>query len=555
MAHAPDDERDPHRLSRRDFVGAALAIGALTTVRGRVDLSSSALLPHRAAPAPISPFELEELTLADLRAGLQSGRFTSRSITEGYLARIEEVDPRLHSVIETNPDALAIADQLDEERASKGERSPMHGIPVLVKDNIATADRMMSTAGSLALQGVTPPRDAFVVKQLRDAGAVILGKANLSEWANFRSSHSSSGWSARGGQCRNPYALDRTPSGSSSGSAAATAANLCPVAVGTETDGSIVSPSAACSLVGIKPTVGLVSRNGIVPIAHSQDTAGPIGRTVSDAAILLSAMAGYDPHDPYTSAGRSHVVADYIARLDPDALRGARIGVPRPHYYGYSNATDELMQNAIDVMKTQGAVIVDPAPIATAGKFSEPEFQVLLYEFKTDLNLFLASLGPSSPVRSLGDLIAFNEKNTEREMPYFGQDLLLEAQKKGSLRDPEYTKALTACQTLSRAKGIDATMAKYKLDALVAPTHGPPWLIDLVNGDCANGGSSSLAAVSGYPSITVPAGYVFGLPVGISFIGRSWSEESLIRFAYAYEQASKLRHPPALAPTVNLSAH
>ncbi len=501
-------------------------------------------------------FDLEEATIADLQKRMQSGRETARSLVEKYLARIDEIDrrgPALHSVIETNPDALTIADELDAERKSRGPRGPLHGIPVLIKDNIATADRMQTTAGSAALEGSKPAKDAFIVQRLRAAGAIVLGKTNLSEWANFRSSHSTSGWSGRGGQTKNPYALDRDPSGSSSGSGAATAANLCVVAIGTETDGSIVSPSNNASLVGIKPTLGLLSRAGIVPLAHSQDTAGPMARTVADAAVVLAAMAGADPDD---SATRRSGQRDFTSALDANGLRGARIGVVRNRLFGYSPAADAIAERAIDDMKRLGAVVVDPADIPTLGKFDDSEFDVLLYEFKADLNKYLSALGPASPVHSLADVIAFNDSHKDRELPYFGQELMLQAERKGPLTDAKYKAELARNHQLSRTLGIDATLAKYHLDALVAPTGAPAWLTDLVNGDsaAANAASpSTVTAVAGYPHITVPAGYYRGLPVGVSFFGTAWSEATLIKFAYAYEQATKHRHPPTFAPTADLS--
>jgi amidase len=547
------------RVSRRTFVGASLLGGAAALVEARVGWAApTASEAHRAAPAaPSLPsFELEELTIAELQDGMRSGKYTARQLTEQYLARIDELDqrgPAINQVLETNPDALSIASALDEERRGKGARGPLHGIPILLKDNIGTADRMMTSAGSFALAGSHPAQDSFVARKLREAGAVLLGKTNLSEWANFRSTHSSSGWSGRGGQGHNPYALDRTPSGSSSGSAAAVAANFAVAAIGSETDGSIVSPSAACSLVGIKPTVGLVSRSGVVPISHNQDTAGPMARTVADAAALLGAITGIDPSDAATAASRGKSFTDYTKFLDSNGLRGARIGLPREHYYGYSRATDKLMDAAIQVMRDHGAVIIDPANIATAGKFDDSEFDVLLYDFKADLNSYLAALGPSAPVHSLADVIAFNDRNADRELTFFGQEIMLMAQKKGPLTSPEYQKALAKNHRLARTEGIDAVMTKYKLDALVAPTQGPAWLIDLVNGDGGGGGSSSSpAAVAGYPSITVPAGYVFGLPVGISFFGRAFSEPTLIKLAYAYEQATKLRRPPKFAASADL---
>jgi amidase len=502
----------------------------------------------------VSASELDEITIADLQAGIASGKFTCHSLTEKYLARIEDIDrrgPAVNSVIEVNPDALAIADSLDKEHKAKGARGPLHGIPVLIKDNIETADRMQTTAGSLALLGSHPAKDSFVAQKLREAGAVILGKTNLSEWANIRSSHSISGWSARGGLTRNPYALDRNPCGSSSGSGAATAANLCALAVGTETDGSIVCPSNANGIVGIKPTLGLISRSGIIPIAHSQDTAGPMARTVRDAAILLSALAGADPRDSATAASTGKTAADYTQFLDPNGLRGARIGVARK-YFGFSESVDGLMNDVIDEMKRQGAVLVDPADLDSFGKFDDSELVVLLYELKADLNAHLAGR-PDAAVRSLKDVIEFNERNKEKEMPYFMQDLFIKAEAKGPLTTKEYLDALEANHRLSRAEGIDGVMDKFHLDAIMAPTGGPAWLTDLVDGDHAGGGSSSAAAVAGYPDITVPAGFISGLPVGVSFFGRAWSEPVLLKIAYGFEQSTKVRKPPRFLATAQTS--
>jgi amidase len=553
--------RDEGRLSpltRRALLKTGALAGALGSIGSIGPLRSlEAADAPTAAPPPAAPgaFELEELSIAELQAGLGSGRWTARSLAEAYLARIEALDrkgPALHAVLEVNPEALAIADALDAERKAKGPRGPLHGIPILLKDNIATADRMQTTAGSLALAGSRVPRDAFIAARLRAAGAVLLGKANLSEWANFRSTHSSSGWSGRGGQCRNPYVLDRTPSGSSSGSGAAAAASFAAAAIGSETDGSIISPSAACSLVGIKPTVGLLSRSGIIPISHTQDTAGPMARSVADAVLLLGAMTGADERDEATRESRGKTVADYTKFLDPNGLKGARIGVPRKRYTGYSPATDRLLAEALDVMKRQGAVIVDPADIATAADLGGPEITVLLYEFKADLDRYLAELGPDAPVHSLAEAIAFNEKHRTEEMPYFGQEIFAQAQAKGPLTDKEYREALDKCRRLSRREGIDATLAKHKLDALVAPSQGPVWLIDLVNGDSEGGSSTTPAAVAGYPSITVPAGFVAGLPVGVSFFGAAWSEPVLIRLAHAFEQATRHRRPPRFLPTAEL---
>lgn len=499
-------------------------------------------------------FELEEMTIADLQAMMKSGRLTARSITEKYLARIDAIDrqgPHLNSIIEVNPDALAIAAALDDERKTKGPRGPLHGIPVLIKDNIDTADRMSTTAGSLALQGSIAARDAFIAQKLRAAGAVILGKTNLSEWANFRSTHSTSGWSGRGGLVHNPYALNRNPCGSSSGSGVAVSANLCSVAIGTETDGSIVCPATANGIVGIKPTLGLVSRAGIIPIAHSQDTAGPMARSVSDAAILLGAIAGIDSRDPVTgeSQGKGH--ADYTGFLDPDGLKGARIGVARK-YFGFNDEVDRLMMNAIEEMKRAGATIIDPVGLAESKEYDESELDVLLFEFKEDLNKYLAELGPQAPLHSLKEIIEFNEKNGSREMPYFGQELFLKAEAKGPLTSPEYLKALEKDRRLSRTEGIDAVVNKDQLDAIVAPTAGPPWTTDLVNGDHYSGGSSTPPAVAGYPHVTVPAGFVRGLPVGISFFGAAYTEPTLIRLTYAFEQKTKHRRAPEFLRDVDI---
>jgi amidase len=535
----------------------ALAVALLVACCGTAGtflagIGSPQARERAAQPAP-EPFDLEDATIADLLRDQQSGRRTARRIAEQYLSRIHTLDrngPSLNSVIELNPDALAIADALDAERQTSGLRGPLHGVPVLIKDNIDTADRMSTTAGSLALEGSIAARDAFIVERLRAAGAVILGKTNLSEWANFRSTHSTSGWSARGGLVLNPYALDRNPCGSSSGTATAVAASLATIGVGTETDGSIVCPSSVTSLVGIKPTVGLVSRSGIIPIAHSQDTAGPMARTVEDAATLLNVLSGVDPRDRATTS-RRRTTADYRASLERNGLRGARIGVARATFFGYSEVTDRIANAAIERMKELGAVIVDPADIPNAGRYDTSELDVLLYEFKANLNKYLGALGPSARVHSLADLIAFNEANRSREMPFFGQELLIQAQKKGPLTDKAYRDALAMNVRLSRKEGIDAVIDGLRLDALVAPTGSPAWRTDLVNGDHFTGSSSTPAAVAGYPAITVPAGYAFGLPVGISFIGRAWSEALLIKLAYAYEQGTKHRRPPKFLATAD----
>jgi amidase len=488
-------------------------------------------------------FEFEEASIERLRASMASGSLTSRGLTEAYLQRIETADAALRSVLETNPDALQIADTLDAERRSGRVRGALHGIPVLVKDNIDTADRMKTTAGSFALGEVTPARDAFLVRRLRGAGAVILGKANLSEWANFRSTRSSSGWSARGGQCMNPYDRDRSPCGSSSGSGVAVSANLSPVAVGTETDGSIVCPSSINGIVGIKPTVGLVSRAGVVPVSHSQDTPGPMARTVADAAALLTEMAGADPRDAATAAAR--VEPDYAAILDPGGLRDARIGVARK-LAGFNDRVDRLFEEALDAMRGLGAEIVDPADVPHADELEDPELEVFLYEFKADLEAYLGSYGPTQPHRALADLIAFNAEHAHAEMPFFGQELFERAEEKGPLSEPAYLESLENCRRLSRAEGIDAVMDEHRLDALVAPSNAPAWRIDHANGDHYAGGNTTPAAVAGYPTVTVPMGFAFDLPIGISFIGRAWSERTLIRIASAFESATSHRRPPVL---------
>ncbi len=533
-------------VGRRDFLRAS-ATSVAAAALAAAGRSASAAGSSSSVP-------LEEATIDELQKQMAAGATTARALTQAYLDRIEAVDrqgPTLRAVIESNPDALAIAEGLDRERAQGRVRGPLHGIPVLVKDNLDSGDRMATSAGSLALKGSIAPRDAFVVERLRAAGAVLLGKTNLSEWANIRSTHSSSGWSARGGQCRNPYALDRSPCGSSSGSGAAVAASLCAVAIGTETDGSIVCPSSANGLVGTKPTLGLLSRAGIVPIAHSQDTPGPMARTVRDAALLLGALAGVDPRDPATAAAQGKVAADYTRFLDPAGLRGARIGVAR-NFFGFLPQVDALMEDAIAEMKRQGAVVVDPANVPNAGKYDDGELAVLLYELKADLAAYLSALGPKAPVKTLADVIRFNDEHKAEEMPYFGQELFLQAQEKGPLTDQAYREALEKNRQLARAEGIDAVMDEHRLDALVGPTGGPGWLIDLVNGDHFSGGCSTPPAVAGYPNVNVPAGHMFGMPIGISFFGRAWSEPTLVRIAYAFEQATRHRKPPRYLPTADL---
>jgi amidase len=496
---------------------------------------------------------LAEATIPELQAALAGGRTTSRGLVAECLRRIDELDrsgPRLNSMIEVNPDALEVAGALDRERMAKGPRGPLHGIPVVLKENIATLDKMQTTAGSLALVGSRPPQEAFVVKKLREAGAVVLGKSNLSEWANFRSDSSSSGWSARGGQVRNPYVLDRSPCGSSSGSAVAVAAGMSSVALGTETDGSILCPSSVNGIVGIKTTLGLVSRAGVVPIAHSQDTIGPMARTVTDAAVLLGVLTGMDDDDDSTASSEGKGHTDYTKFLDRDGLRGSRIGVPREVYFGYSAKADAIAEQAIRKMRELGAEVIDPANIPTAKQMStsEAELTVLLYEFKADLNRYLSGLA-SSPVRSLQELIAFNEAHNEEELKYFGQELFVRAQETTGLEDPKYLQALEENHRLSRQEGIDAVMDQHRLDALVMPTTSPSWVIDLVDGDHGLGGSAQPSALAGYPAITVPAGYSFGLPVGITFMGRAFSEPTLVRLAFAFEQATRHRVPPRFLST------
>ncbi|MGD1043845.1 MAG: amidase [Bacteroidota bacterium] len=548
-----EESNNNGNLTRRGFVKSGLLGSLAAATLPAMTFAENAFAPP-ASRIAISSFKLEETSISELAEGMASGKYTARSIAEKYLDRIEDIDrdgPTLRSVLELNPDALAIADALDKERKEKGARSPLHGIPILIKDNIDTADRMATTAGSLALVGAKPPKDSFLVQQLRNAGAVILGKTNLSEWANIRSNHSTSGWSGRGGLTKNPYALDRNTSGSSSGSGAAVSSNLCAAAVGTETDGSIVSPSSINGIVGIKPTVGLISRSGVIPISHTQDTPGPMARTVRDAAIVLGILAGIDAEDKATGDSRGKSSTDYTQYLNPKGLEGARIGVVRK-YFGFHAGVDRVINDALNVLKQQGATLVDPADIPTIGKFDDAELNVLLYELKADLNAYFARLGAGAPVHSLKELIEYNEKNAKSEMPYFGQELFLKAEAKGSLTSKEYLDALKLCRRMSRKDGIDATMKKFKLDALVAPTDSPAWLTDLIDSDHFIGGSSTIAAVAGYPSITVPAGFVFGLPIGISFFGRAWSEPTLLKFAYAFEQATHLRKPPRFLPTAEV---
>ncbi len=537
-------------LSRRKLLKTTAAAGLAAAVFPSLARRTTLIQPQ----SNVAPSEFDEITVGDLQDGMKSGKYTARSIAEHYLKRIDEIDkhgPTINSIIELNPDAPKIADELDRERKEKGARGPMHGIPVVIKDNISTADKMMTTAGSLAMVGSKPERDSFVVQQLRKAGAVVLGKTNLSEWANIRSNHSTSGWSGRGGLTRNPYALDRNTSGSSSGSAAAATSNLTAVAIGTETDGSIVSPSSINGIVGIKPTVGLVSRTGIVPISRTQDTAGPMCRNVRDAATLLGAMVGVDTEDKASKASKGKFHKDYTKFLDASGIKGARLGVVRG-YFGFLPQVDRIIDGALEVLKHNGAILVDPADIKSLAKLGNAENIVLQYELKTGMEKYLEWVGPSAPVHSLKDIIDFDDKHKDTEMKFFGQGIFLEAEARGQLTDKKYLDALAKCRRLSRTEGIDFVMNKYKLDALVAPTDAPAWKTDLVDGDHFLGGSSQAAAVAGYPSITVPAGFVSGLPIGISFFGRAWSEPALIRMAYAFEQATKVRRPPEFKPTLGL---
>ena len=490
---------------------------------------------------------LSELSVAEIQRRMAAGSLSAEQLTNYFLRRIDQLDrngPRVNSVIELNPEALAIARALDDERRTKGPRGPLHGVPVLIKDNIATRDRMQTTAGSLALAGSIAPKDAFIVARLRAAGAVLLGKTNLSEWANFRGNRSISGWSGRGGLTRNPHMLDRSTSGSSAGSGAAVAADFCSVAVGTETDGSIVSPASYCGIVGLKPTVGLVSRSGIIPISSTQDTAGPMARTVADAAALLGAMTGIDAADAASaSSNAAWAKEDFTRFLDPAALKGARIGVAR-NFFGWHRRIDVVMETALKILREQGAELVDPANLPARTALGDAEYQLMLYEFKAGLNGWFASLGDAAPVKSLAELIAFNQRNADRELKFFGQETLIEAEAKGPLTEARYLEAVAKARKWAREDGIDAVMDQHRLDAIVAPTTGPAHALELLTGDRGLGGSSSYAAVAGYPAITLPAGTIFGLPMGLTFFGRAWSEGKLIGLAHAFELASKARRSP-----------
>jgi amidase len=506
----------------------------------------------KAAPSRQPEFTVAEMTVAELQEAIAAGRITSRRLTALYLKRIKAIDqagPHINSVIELNPDALEIASALDQERKAKGPRGPLHGIPVLIKDNIATADQMQTTAGSLALIGAKPLRDSFVAMRLREAGAVILGKTNLSEWANFRSTRSTSGWSARGGLTRNPYALDRNTSGSSSGSGAAIASSLAAVAIGTETDGSIVSPSSINGIVGIKPTVGLVSRAGIIPISHSQDTAGPMTRTVADAAAVLTVLAGSDARDDATHEATARAI-DYTRALDPNALKGARLGVVRSQFGGRNDLVSAEIEKALAALKANGAILVDVAELPNNGKYAQDELEVLTYELKAGLAAYFVDNVPNTSVKTLGDLIAFNDSHKTQELQYFGQEHFIRAEAKGGFDSKEYLDALAASRRLAR-ESIDNAMSDNNLDALIAPTTGTAWMTDFIKGDNGGGGFSTPAAVAGYPHVTVPAGFVQGLPFGLSFVATAWSEQRLIALAYAFEQATQYRRPPTYPKSVN----
>jgi len=538
------------KIDRRKFLHSTLVAGAALATASTPGLAGGSKL---GGTVMTDKFPWAEATIDQLQTAMASGELTSVALTEAYLARIEAIDragPKLNAVIEINPDARALAQAADEERAAGKVRGAMHGIPVLVKDNLDSADRLHTTAGSLALKDGRPLQDSHVVKRLREGGAVLLGKTNLSEWANFRSTHSISGWSGRGGQTRNPYVLDRNTSGSSSGTGAAVSANLCAVGIGTETDGSVVSPSSVCGIVGVKPTVGLVSRAGIIPISASQDTAGPMARTVRDAAHLLSVMAGADDRDAATTQERpANLPTDYAAGLAPGALKGARLGVVRAGFE-FHPRLDPILAEAIEGLRQAGATVVDPVAMPSTSELGEAEFTVLLYEFKAGLNAYLASRGPTAPVKLLEELITFNLENRYTELRHFGQELLEQAQAKGPLTEADYLDARAKCRRLARAEGIDAALAEHELDALVMITNGPAWLIDPVNGDSYTGGSSIWAAVSGYPSITVPAGQVMGLPVGLSFTGAAWSEARLLALAADFEDHARARRVPEYRLTI-----
>jgi amidase len=530
-------------LRRRQLLGWAAASAGVALADPRRVWASA---------APASGDEMGGATIAELAALMRAGGISAEEATRRFLDRVGRLDqrgPKINAIIELNPDALAIAAERDAERRSGRLRGPLHGIPLLIKDNIDTADRMRTSAGSLALAESRPPRDAFIVGRLRAAGAVLLGKTNLSEWANFRSTRSTSGWSARGGLTRNPHVLDRNASGSSSGTAAAVAAGFAAAGIGTETDGSIISPAAVCGVVGIKPTVGLCSRSGIVPISASQDTPGPIARSVADAAMLLGPIAGVDERDAATRAVGRPAGSDFTQSLDPKGLRGARLGVPR-NLAGFNSIVDRALDEAVAALRHAGATVVDDLVLPTAQKFDDAELDVLLYEFKAGLAAYLAALGPTAPVKTLANVIAFNEAERSREMPWFGQDLFERAQKKGPLTEPAYGAARAKCLQMARTEGLDALFAAHKLDAAICPSNQPAWVTDLLNGDHVTGGNTTFAAVAGYPSVTVPMGLASDLPLGLSFVGPPWTESTLIRLAYAFEQLTKARAAPRFLATL-----
>ncbi|WP_303923885.1 amidase [Draconibacterium sediminis] len=526
-------------MKRRSFFKTTALGGSVVALSGVTACVQESNMPEE---VDLASFDLNETSAMELQQKMESGKLTAKSICQKYLDRIALVDPYLRSVIELNPEALDIAGKLDEERQNGTVRGPLHGIPVMIKDNIDTGDKMQTTAGSLALEGNVVEKDAFIVKKLRDAGAVLLGKTNLSEWANFRSTNSSSGWSGRGGQVRNPFCLDRSPCGSSSGTGAAVSGNLCTIGIGTETNGSIVCPSGINGVVGIKPTLGMWSRQGIIPIAHSQDTAGPMARNVTDAAILLGALAEFDTNDAETHLERGKIYNDYTPFLKLDGLQGKRIGIAAQMIPSHEKV-GELMKNAVEAMQKSGAELVEDVKFETNRKWGNPSYEVLLYEFKADLNKYLKE-HPSAPKKSLAELIEFNKANADKEMPWFGQEIFEEAEAKGDLNSEEYLQALEDSKRFAGKEGIDALMDAHNLDAIIAPTNGPTWSIDWVNGDSFTGGSSSPAAISGYPNITVPMGFVEGLPIGLSFFGRAWSEPVLLEIAYAFEQVTKHRKAP-----------
>lgn len=532
-------------MKRRTFFKTTTLSGSVVALAG---VAACTTETKESVKPDFSEFDLNEITIDELQQKMVSGELSSVVICQKYLERIKIVDPVLKSVIELNPDVLEIARQLDEERKAGKIRGPLHGIPIMIKDNIDTFDKMQTTAGSLALEENKANIDAFIVQRLRDAGAVLLGKTNLSEWANFRSTNSSSGWSGRGGQVRNPYCLDRSPCGSSSGTGAAVSANLCAIGIGTETNGSIVCPSGINGIVGIKPTLGLWSRRGIIPIAHSQDTAGPMARTVKDAAILLGALSAFDPTDAETHIEKGETFTDYTQFLDENGLTGMRIGIAS-EMIGFNSKVDALFKLAVETMKSKGAEIIEEVKFENRRKWGDLSYQVLLYEFKADLNKYLQEHS-SAPVKSMEEIIEFNKKNADLEMPWFDQEIFEQAQAKGDLTTEEYLKALADSKQFAGKEGIDAVMKEHNLDAIIAQTNGPAWTIDWVNGDHFSGGSSSPAAISGYPNITVPMGYVHGLPVGISFFGKAWSEPKLLKIAYAFEQATKHRKAPGFLETL-----